>query len=174
MERPTKSPSKRLRLIALTLGVGLTLGAGDLQAQEHNLKTAVESAQTPQSPQDQKIQQLEDKLEQIQKELMELKQANAAPPETHYVATTKASAPPPAISEQETVITDPSNPKSEPFAFADFTWLTGNARTVDTPYATKFFTPEIRPTSTTPTTSATPRTTPSAARAKSSAPTKSR
>ncbi len=42
------------------------------------------------------------------------------------------------------MITDPSNPKSEPFAFADFTWLTGNARTVDTPYATKFFTPEIR------------------------------
>jgi putative OmpL-like beta-barrel porin-2 len=34
--------------------------------------------------------------------------------------------------------------KAEPFAFADFTWLNGNARTKDTPYATKFFTPEIR------------------------------
>jgi hypothetical protein len=34
--------------------------------------------------------------------------------------------------------------KAEPFAFADFTWLNGNSRTVDTPYATKFFTPEIR------------------------------
>ena len=34
--------------------------------------------------------------------------------------------------------------KAEPFAFADFTWLTGNARTKDTPYATSFFTPEIR------------------------------
>ena len=33
---------------------------------------------------------------------------------------------------------------SEPFAFADFTWLNGNARTKDTPYATSFFTPEIR------------------------------
>src|SRR5712671_3016888 len=33
---------------------------------------------------------------------------------------------------------------SEPFAFADFSWLSGNARTKDTPYATKFFTPEIR------------------------------
>jgi Putative beta-barrel porin-2, OmpL-like. bbp2 len=42
------------------------------------------------------------------------------------------------------VIIDPSNPKSEPFAFADFTWLNGNARTKDTPYATKYFTPEIR------------------------------
>jgi putative OmpL-like beta-barrel porin-2 len=34
--------------------------------------------------------------------------------------------------------------KPEPFAFADFTWVNGNARTKDTPYATKFFTPEIR------------------------------
>jgi hypothetical protein len=31
-----------------------------------------------------------------------------------------------------------------PFAYADFTWLNGNPRTKDTPYATKYFTPEIR------------------------------
>jgi hypothetical protein len=35
-------------------------------------------------------------------------------------------------------------PKEEPFAYADWTWLNGNARTKDTPYATEFFTPEIR------------------------------
>jgi hypothetical protein len=34
--------------------------------------------------------------------------------------------------------------KAEPFAFADFTWLTGNARTKEPPMDTKFFTPEIR------------------------------
>ncbi len=34
--------------------------------------------------------------------------------------------------------------KAEPFTFADFTWLNGNSRTKDTPYATSFFTPEIR------------------------------
>ena len=34
--------------------------------------------------------------------------------------------------------------KTEPFAFADFTWLNGNARTKDVPLDTKFFTPEIR------------------------------
>ena len=39
----------------------------------------------------------------------------------------------------------PAKPgKAEPFAFADFTWLNGNSRTKDTPYATSFFTPEIR------------------------------
>ena len=35
-------------------------------------------------------------------------------------------------------------PATEPFAFADWSWLTGNARTKDTPYDTKFFTPEFR------------------------------
>ena len=34
--------------------------------------------------------------------------------------------------------------KSLPFAYADWTWLNGNARTKDTPLATKYFTPEFR------------------------------
>jgi len=34
--------------------------------------------------------------------------------------------------------------KSDPFAYADFTWLNGNSRNKDTPLATKYFTPEIR------------------------------
>jgi hypothetical protein len=33
---------------------------------------------------------------------------------------------------------------SEPFAFADFTWLNGNSREKDVPLDTKFFTPEFR------------------------------
>jgi hypothetical protein len=34
--------------------------------------------------------------------------------------------------------------KSLPFAYADWTWLNGTARTKDTPLATKYFTPEFR------------------------------
>jgi Putative beta-barrel porin-2, OmpL-like. bbp2 len=34
--------------------------------------------------------------------------------------------------------------KAEPFAFADFTWMNGNARTKQPAMDTKFFTPEIR------------------------------
>jgi hypothetical protein len=71
-------------------------------------------------------------------------EANSAQPETHHCHNGKASAPPPVVSEAGACDNRPSNPKSEPFAFADFTWLNGNARTKDTPYATKFFTPEIR------------------------------
>src|SRR5260370_12694552 len=133
VEKAMKSPSKRLCLMGLTLGVGLTFSAGGLRAQTQtpNLQTAVEGAQTPQ---DQKIQQLQDKLEEIQKELMELKQANSTQPTTHFSTTAKASAPPAALAEAEPEITDSSNPKSVPFAFADFTWLNGNARATDTPY----------------------------------------
>src|ERR1700736_814255 len=104
-----KSPGKRLGLIGLSLGVGLMFSAGDLwaQTQTPNLQTAVEGTQTPPG---QKIQQLQDKLEEIQKELMELKQATSAQPPPHFTTTAKASAPPSALTEEEPEITDPSNP----------------------------------------------------------------
>jgi hypothetical protein len=46
------------------------------------------------------------------------------------------------LGTQEKALTKPA--KAEPFAFADFTWLNGNARTKESPMDTKFFTPEIR------------------------------
>jgi len=47
-----------------------------------------------------------------------------------------------AISQNHTAAGKPA--RAEPFAFADFTWLNGNARTKEVPLDTKFFTPEIR------------------------------
>jgi Putative beta-barrel porin-2, OmpL-like. bbp2 len=38
----------------------------------------------------------------------------------------------------------PSPETKEPFAFADFTWLTGNSRTTESPLDTPAFTPELR------------------------------
>lgn len=69
--------------------------------------------------------------------------------------TAKASAPLSPAAEETSEMTpltpaeveyakDPKNPHSDPFAFGDFTWLNGNARTKDTPYATRFFSPEVR------------------------------
>jgi hypothetical protein len=51
----------------------------------------------------------------------------------------------PAIQESAQVAkaSEPKQPKSEPFAFADFTWLNGNLGPKDIPFDTKFFTPEI-------------------------------
>jgi len=47
-----------------------------------------------------------------------------------------------ATEKEKSGATKPAT--SEPFAFADFTWLNGNARTKESPMDTKFFTPEIR------------------------------
>jgi hypothetical protein len=57
-------------------------------------------------------------------------------------AAASAIGPPQTADTANTAQQKPA--KAEPFAFADFTWLNGNARTKDTPYATSFFTPEIR------------------------------
>jgi len=77
----------------LAIGMGLTLGAGDLwaQTQAPDPQTAAEASRIAQ---ERKIQQLQDKLEEIQKELLELKKANLAPTEPHPTTTAKATAPP--------------------------------------------------------------------------------
>ncbi len=63
--------------------------------------------------------------------------ANPGPP-----SNPGASVGPQAMEKGKSGAAQPG--KAEPFAFADFTWLNGNSRTKDTPYATSFFTPEIR------------------------------
>jgi len=97
-----------------------------------------------------------DKIEQLQGQLNELRAALAAlkaePPRP--AAAPEAKAPETATADQQT----PRQPKAglqpsaepekreaaEPFAFADFTWLTGNPRTKESPLETKVFTGEFR------------------------------
>lgn len=67
--------------------------------------------------------------------------ASASPSAAPFLAPISSAPAPAAIAD----VGKPRAPKkAEPFAFADFTWLNGNSRTKDTPYATSFFTPEIR------------------------------
>jgi Putative beta-barrel porin-2, OmpL-like. bbp2 len=68
----------------------------------------------------------------------ETPQTAAAPMALARPAPAEATAP--ATSDLEAEVTT----KSAPFAYADWTWLNGNARTKDTPMATKYFTPEFR------------------------------
>ncbi|HEY1422694.1 MAG TPA: outer membrane beta-barrel protein, partial [Candidatus Acidoferrum sp.] len=69
--------------------------------------------------------------------------ANAAAPLT--AANSSAAASEPATATQVAENPKPGKrPASDPFAFADFTWLNGNPRTKEVPLDTKFFTPEIR------------------------------
>jgi len=71
--------------------------------------------------------------------------SSANAPSVAPVAATVAS---PAVaaavtkSQEQASVAPPQ--KAEPFAFADFTWLNGNARTKELAMDTKFFTPEIR------------------------------
>ena len=75
-----------------------------------------------------RIQELEAQLKARDQAEKGLTDTKPAPDETAPVASTGAA---PAAS-------------AEPFAFADWTWLTGNPRTKESPLETKYFTPEIR------------------------------
>jgi hypothetical protein len=60
---------------------------------------------------------------------------------TDIGASASAAISQPAAMNQ---LVDNAKTKAEPFAFADFTWLNGNARTKTPAFDSKFFTPEIR------------------------------
>src|SRR5882724_1885040 len=108
-----------------------------------------------------------DRMEQLEKRVAELEaksnpaeakaaetaaaQPTPAPPSSANapsVAPVAATVASPAVaaavtkSQEQASVAPPQ--KAEPFAFADFTWLNGNARTKDLAMDTKFFTPEIR------------------------------
>jgi len=76
--------------------------------------------------------------------------APGAVPASAGLASTNAVPTGSVVASAETQATEKGKsgtakaPATEPFAFADFTWLTGNARTKESPMDTKFFTPEIR------------------------------
>ncbi|MGA8153445.1 MAG: outer membrane beta-barrel protein [Terriglobales bacterium] len=102
------------------------------------------------------IRQLEAKVDRLENE----QQKNTSRPATPASETAASSssgvsveapAPsPPAVGQEALSASSPppgapqKQQKAEPFAFADFTWLNGNARTKEVPLDTKFFTPEIR------------------------------
>jgi len=97
-----------------------------------------------------RIQQLEKQLKQ-QTADTEMGHANSGqgrPAVAEKHATTFASATTPVAAEKASLAQQPeattTPATAEPFAFADWTWLSGNPRTKQSPIDTKFFTPEIR------------------------------
>jgi hypothetical protein len=113
------------------------------------LFTSVTLAQTPStdaapkssaaaSDTDARIEALQRRIEQLEMELHRRGPAETAPQAAATASPAAGSAPgtPPAATAAAA--------PAEPFAFADFTWLTGNPRNSDSPLATKYFTPDIR------------------------------
>ena len=103
----------------------------------------------------------EDSIESVRLQLKQLGdrlQALETREKTKPTPSSKASAPAPVaivaatpatVAVPTTVAAQPFTAKSdaeaaEPFAFADFTWLTGNPRTETPAFDSKFFTPEVR------------------------------
>lgn len=91
---------------------------------------------------------LRKRIEQLEAELQKSKEQAQR---TTTVATAKATVPVTVAPFAETatpVKTETANPEkqkpAEPFAFADFTWLTGNSRQKTYPLDTKYFTGEFR------------------------------
>jgi hypothetical protein len=96
--------------------------------------------------------QILQELEEMRARIQELETKVKAQSETPTKAETSSSASmafasPPATTQvsEQTPSTPLAKPaKTEPFAFADWTWLNGNPRTKDLAFDSKFFTPEIR------------------------------
>jgi hypothetical protein len=103
-----------------------------------------------------------DRMEQLEKRVAEL-ESKSNPAAVMAVESTAAQPAPASAANAAPAVADVVSPaaavasmkspeqasaakpeKAEPFAFADFTWLNGNARTKESPMDTKFFTPEIR------------------------------
>jgi len=132
--------------------------------------TKSESSSKPASSADAEIpaaiaKQLEEMERRIEELETELKARDAAaPPAAQPAESSSASADPASVSlnanpnqnqappQPAAAAAAPATPsfepqrqtKSDPFAYADFTWLNGESRNKDTPLATKYFTPEVR------------------------------
>jgi len=92
------------------------------------------------------LEQMKARIDELEKEL---KTRNATPAEATAQPTSTdavpaaAQEPSPASKGAPTATSEPTEP-SQPFAYADWTWLNGTSRNKDTVWDSKFFTPEIR------------------------------
>ena len=94
-----------------------------------------------------------ERIDQLEKRLATVEGLVAKPAST--VPTNETTNPPAELATNVKPVTPPVDPPvsqdqpakkkyTEPFSFADWSWLTGNARTRDLAADSKFFTPEIR------------------------------
>src|SRR5690242_13423112 len=163
-----------LTLVAVSCGSAVPFVAfADDSKGEPPAKPATAAKIEAPAPLTERERWLLDRVEQLEKRVAELETKSSLPTATTAVATSTASAAmgsaasatPSAAAAGANANVIPAEkvlasvnpqatekgksgaakaPATEPFAFADFTWLNGNARTKESPMDTKFFTPEIR------------------------------
>jgi Putative beta-barrel porin-2, OmpL-like. bbp2 len=154
----------RSLLLIFSFGIMLTqLGSAQSQA------PADSTGSSPTASPDvlKELDAMKARIEQLEAELKKQKAAEPAPDGvTEPAAASKstsgttpaepvaiqpaAGAPAASTSASPAVVSNSANPEAEkpepaaPFAYADWTWLNGNARNKDAVWDSKFFTPEIR------------------------------
>ncbi|HEY6267224.1 MAG TPA: outer membrane beta-barrel protein [Candidatus Acidoferrum sp.] len=139
--------------------------ADDKDTSNPPAKTGLAKSESP-APLTERERWMLDRMEQLEKRVAELEAKHspdsakatetvaAQPAPAQPAAANVTSAAPVATAASPAVVVSSTKSqeqagaappqKAEPFAFADFTWLNGNARTKDLAMDTKFFTPEIR------------------------------
>ncbi len=143
MSNVIKGLSWPVRLLVCSLSIGIVCWADD---------TPKPAAKTSEEVILEKINQLQSQLDELRASLTAGRRDEIST--TTPATSTPTSAPSPAAPttaplppvERPAAETADATPpkKAEPFAFADFTWLTGNARTKDSPLDSKCFTGEFR------------------------------
>jgi len=143
-----KFSNKASKRAMLLVAAGLLL-VPYLRGQESPSEAAPATAKEVQELRD-LIRQLEAKVDRLENAQQKNAATDAAvAPAPSPTAVAASQAPPVEAQAALSSSTSPTpqnqkKPKAEPFAFGDFSWLNGNARTKDVPLDTKFFTPEIR------------------------------
>jgi hypothetical protein len=132
-------------LLALLLWHPLGLGQRDRTSTSRQVSPAIQQTQSTVA---QESDALKKRVEQLEAELKNKKapkEAAAGPSESATMPEVNSAPPAPEAAAQTNSNPAPEKRKApEPFAFADFTWLTGNPRTKESPIDTKVFTGEIR------------------------------
>ena len=139
-------------VLAIVLGVPFSAIAQDANPQDGAKEAEVQELRAM-------VKDLQQRLAALEKEKTPQHQEASAPTVSNSSGATVSAQ---ASTAQQAQPAEPANPvetsatpsgeqprltnptPAEPFAFADFTWLNGNARTKEAAFDSKFFTPEIR------------------------------
>jgi hypothetical protein len=141
--------------------VPIRLLADDQDSNNTSAKSAPAKADSP-GPLTERERWMLDRMGQLEKRVAEL-EGKGNPSATHAAETAPVQPATASVTSVTPAVANAVSPaavvasmksqeqmpagkpkKAEPFAFADFTWLTGNARTKELAMDTKLFTPEIR------------------------------
>lgn len=149
-------PALRAQPAAQNLNISYDDGSGNAVSSNRSGAAAADGGIAPPPAKTnaeilQELEQMRVRIQELEAQLKAQQGASGAPGGVAGAQSSQSAAPDaslsqftlPAASAQTQAV--PAKPQpAEPFAYADWTWLNGNARTKNPVWDSKFFTPEIR------------------------------